>query len=37
MKIPFFDYKKLYLNDKSKLDKIFSKISSKEHLFYKKR
>ena len=29
MKIPFFDYKKLYLNDKSKLDKIFSKISSR--------
>ena len=29
MKIPFFDYKKLYLNDKSKLDKIFSKVSSR--------
>ena len=29
MKIPFFDYKKLYLNNKSKLDKIFSKVSSR--------
>ncbi len=29
MKIPFFDYKKLYLNDKSKLDKIFTKVSSR--------
>ena len=29
MKIPFFDYKKLYLKDKSILNKIFKDVSSK--------
>jgi hypothetical protein len=29
MKVPFFDYKQLYLKDKNAINKIFNDISSK--------